>query len=115
MRVRAAAVYHDQGHGPGKVTGQEEGVNTTVGLPVVRTSVDHGIAGTGRADERSTLEAMRQAGALAPRRAAWSRQGLSGACAPHPLTMPLAPERRRATHPRLRCCPSREWAAAGRP
>ena len=54
--------------------GQEEGVNSTVELPVVRTSVDHGtalgIAGTGRADERSMLKAMRQAGALALRRAA---------------------------------------------
>ena len=54
--------------------GQEQGVNITVGLPVVRTSVDHGtavgIAGTGRADERSMLEATRQAVALAPRRAA---------------------------------------------
>ncbi len=54
--------------------GQEEGVNIAVGLPVVRTSVDHGtalgIAGTGRADERSMLKAMRQAGGLALRRAA---------------------------------------------
>ena len=139
--------------------GLEEGVNITVGLPVARTSVDHGtafdIAGSGGADERSTTEATRQAVVLAPGRAAaatraWSiseshgisvRPGclggglgegrvqacpgltdlvrcentLAGACAPHPLTMPLAPERRRATHPRLRCCPSREWAAAGRP
>jgi 4-hydroxythreonine-4-phosphate dehydrogenase len=65
------AMYHDQGHGPVKVMGLEAGVNITVGLPVVRTSVDHGtafdIAGTGRADERSLLEAMRQAIALAPR------------------------------------------------
>jgi 4-hydroxythreonine-4-phosphate dehydrogenase len=59
------AMYHDQGHGPIKVLGIENGVNITVGLPVVRTSVDHGtafdIAGTGRADERSLLEALRQA------------------------------------------------------
>ena len=65
-----AAMYHDQGHGPVKVLGIEAGVNITVGLPVVRTSVDHGtafdIAGTGRADERSLLEALRQAIALAP-------------------------------------------------
>lgn len=64
------AMYHDQGHGPVKVMGIEAGVNITVGLPVVRTSVDHGtafdIAGTGRADERSLLEALRQAIALAP-------------------------------------------------
>ena len=66
------AMYHDQGHGPVKVMGIEAGVNVTVGLPVVRTSVDHGtafdIAGTGRADERSLLEALRQAIALAPKR-----------------------------------------------
>ena len=64
------AMYHDQGHGPVKVLGLEAGVNITVGLPVIRTSVDHGtafdIAGTGRADERSLLEALRQAIALAP-------------------------------------------------
>ena len=66
------AMYHDQGHGPIKVLGIEAGVNITVGLPVVRTSVDHGtafdIAGTGAADERSLLEALRQAVALAPKR-----------------------------------------------
>jgi 4-hydroxythreonine-4-phosphate dehydrogenase len=59
------AMYHDQGHCPVKVLGLETGVNITVGLPVVRTSVDHGtafdIAGTGTADERSLLEALRQA------------------------------------------------------
>ncbi len=64
------AMYHDQGHGPVKVLGLEAGVNVTVGLPFVRTSVDHGtafdIAGTGRADERSLLEALRQAVELAP-------------------------------------------------
>ena len=64
------AMYHDQGHGPVKVMGLEAGVNVTVGLPVIRTSVDHGtafdIAGTGKADERSLLEALRQAIALAP-------------------------------------------------
>jgi len=63
------AMYHDQGHGPVKVLGLEAGVNITIGLPVVRTSVDHGtafdIAGTGIADERSMLEAMRQATELA--------------------------------------------------
>jgi 4-hydroxythreonine-4-phosphate dehydrogenase len=63
------AMYHDQGHGPVKVLGIEAGVNVTVGLPVIRTSVDHGtafdIAGTGRVDTRSMVEAMRQATALA--------------------------------------------------
>lgn len=65
------AMYHDQGHGPVKVLGLESGVNITVGLPVIRTSVDHGtafdIAGTGKADERSMLEALRQAVQLASR------------------------------------------------
>lgn len=63
------AMYHDQGHGPVKVLGLESGVNITVGLPVIRTSVDHGtafdIAGTGKVDERSMLEALRQASQLA--------------------------------------------------
>ena len=66
------AMYHDQGHGPVKVMGIEEGGNVTVGLPVVRTSVDHGtafdIAGTGTADERSMLEALSQAIKLSPHR-----------------------------------------------
>ncbi len=66
------AMYHDQGHGPIKVLGIEAGVNITVGLPVIRTSVDHGtafdIAGKGSVDERSMLEALRQAVGLATRR-----------------------------------------------
>jgi 4-hydroxythreonine-4-phosphate dehydrogenase len=64
------AMYHDQGHIPVKVLGLEAGVNVTVGLPVVRTSVDHGtafdIAGSGKADPASMIEAIRQAVALAP-------------------------------------------------
>jgi 4-hydroxythreonine-4-phosphate dehydrogenase len=68
------AMYHDQGHGPVKVMGLEAGVNITIGLPVVRTSVDHGtafdIAGKGIADDGSLIEALRQAVDLAPRRAA---------------------------------------------
>lgn len=64
------AMYHDQGHAPIKVLGIEAGVNVTVGLPFVRTSVDHGtafdIAGTGEADCASLIEALRQARALAP-------------------------------------------------
>jgi 4-hydroxythreonine-4-phosphate dehydrogenase len=62
------AMYHDQGHGPVKVLGIEAGVNITVGLPVIRTSVDHGtafdIAGKGVADARSMVEALRQAAQL---------------------------------------------------
>lgn len=64
------AMYHDQGHGPVKALGLESGVNITIGLPVIRTSVDHGtafdIAGTGIADEGSMLEAMRLAIEMAP-------------------------------------------------
>jgi 4-hydroxythreonine-4-phosphate dehydrogenase len=63
------AMYHDQGHGPVKVLGLERGVNITIGLPIVRTSVDHGtafdIAGTGRADPGSFLAALESAIALA--------------------------------------------------
>lgn len=66
------AMYHDQGHAPVKVLGLEAGVNITVGLPIIRTSVDHGtafdIAGTGIADEKSLVEALRQAVELAPKK-----------------------------------------------
>ncbi len=59
------AMYHDQGHIPIKLLGFYEGVNVTLGLPIVRTSVDHGtafdIVGTGRADERSLVAALRLA------------------------------------------------------
>jgi len=64
------AQYHDQGHGPIKVLGLEAGVNITVGLPTIRTSVDHGtafdIAGKNIADEQSLIEALRMAIELAP-------------------------------------------------
>jgi 4-phospho-D-threonate 3-dehydrogenase / 4-phospho-D-erythronate 3-dehydrogenase len=65
------AMYHDQGHAPVKVLGLDAGVNVTVGLPVIRTSVDHGtafdIAGTGQADERSMVAALRLAASLTAR------------------------------------------------
>lgn len=68
------AMYHDQGHGPVKILGIETGVNITVGLPVIRTSVDHGtafdIAGTGVAEAGSMIEALRQAALLAQTRTA---------------------------------------------
>ena len=55
-------MYHDQGHIPIKVLGFETGVNVTVGLPCIRTSVDHGtafaIAGEGIADSRSMTESL---------------------------------------------------------
>ena len=59
------AMYHDQGLIPVKYLGVEKGVNVTLGLPLVRTSPDHGtafdIAGTGRADASSLIEAVRMA------------------------------------------------------
>jgi 4-hydroxythreonine-4-phosphate dehydrogenase len=62
------AMYHDQGLIPVKYLGVEKGVNVTLGLPLVRTSPDHGtafdIAGTGRADAASLVEAIRVAKAL---------------------------------------------------
>ncbi|MNT87483.1 4-hydroxythreonine-4-phosphate dehydrogenase 2 [compost metagenome] len=59
------AMYHDQGLIPIKYLGVEEGVNVTLGLPLVRTSPDHGtafdIAGQGIADASSLVEAVRMA------------------------------------------------------
>ncbi len=63
------AMFHDQGHIPVKVYGFEESITANLGLPFVRTSVDHGtafdIAGKGVADQTSMLEAIRLAVALA--------------------------------------------------
>ena len=62
------AQYHDQGLIPIKYLGVDEGVNITVGLPFVRTSVDHGtafdIAGTGKASHASLRVAVEQAALL---------------------------------------------------
>ena len=59
------AMYHDQGLIPVKYLGVEQGVNVTLGLPLIRTSPDHGtafdIAGTGKADEASFIAAIRMA------------------------------------------------------
>jgi len=63
------AAYHDQGHIPIKMLGLDTGVNVTIGLPIVRTSVDHGtafdIAGTGQARPANMLAAIRLAEELA--------------------------------------------------
>ena len=63
------AQYHDQGLIPVKYLGIDHGVNITVGLPFIRTSVDHGtaydIAGTGAADHSSLAYALRQATLMA--------------------------------------------------
>jgi 4-phospho-D-threonate 3-dehydrogenase / 4-phospho-D-erythronate 3-dehydrogenase len=56
------AMYHDQGHIPMKLLAFDSGVNVSVGLPIIRTSVDHGtafdIAGSGKASEASMLAAI---------------------------------------------------------
>lgn len=74
------AMYHDQGHIPVKLRGFHydgdreswstvSGINITLGLPIIRTSVDHGtafeLAGTGRASEQSMLDAIAYAARLA--------------------------------------------------
>ncbi len=65
------ACYHDQGLIPVKLLAFGRAVNVTLGLPIVRTSVDHGtafdIAGTGRADPGSMIEAVRLAAKLVAR------------------------------------------------
>ncbi len=66
------ALYHDQGHIPIKLVAMDEGVNVTLGIPIVRTSVDHGtaydIAGTGAVREHSFIEAYRLAARMASAR-----------------------------------------------
>ena len=56
------AMYHDQGHIPMKLLAFDTGVNVTMGLPIIRTSVDHGtafdIAGMGTASETSLVQAL---------------------------------------------------------
>lgn len=66
------AMYHDQGHIPAKLLGFEASVNVSLGLPIIRTSVDHGtafdIAGKGIADPGSMAAALRLAARMARRR-----------------------------------------------
>jgi len=65
------AMYHDQGHIPLKLIAMDEGVNVTLGIPIVRTSVDHGtafdIAGQGIAREDSLVSALKLAASLGTR------------------------------------------------
>ena len=69
----AIAMYHDQALVPLKALDFDQGVNVTLGLPVVRTSPDHGtafgIAGTGKAKPDAMIAAIRMAGEMAKRRA----------------------------------------------
>ena len=68
----AICMYHDQGLIPLKTLDMNHGVNVTLGLPIVRTSPDHGtafdIAGTGRADPSSLIAALELAAEIAARR-----------------------------------------------
>lgn len=69
----ALTMYHDQGLIPLKALDFARGVNVTLGLPIIRTSPDHGtaydIAGTGTADHTSLIEALNLAALMARRRA----------------------------------------------
>ena len=68
------AMYHDQGHIPMKLLAFDSGVNVSIGLPILRTSVDHGtafdIAGLGQASENSMLAAIDVAVQMAGSRSA---------------------------------------------
>jgi 4-hydroxythreonine-4-phosphate dehydrogenase len=72
-------MYHDQGLIPFKLLHFEDGVNVTIGLPIVRTSVDHGtaydIAGQGKASPASLQAAFRMAGDIVD-----NRRRVSGSC-----------------------------------
>jgi len=69
----ALCMYHDQALIPIKTLSFWDGVNVTLGLPIVRTSPDHGtaldIAGTGKADPRSMIAAIQMAADLSDSRA----------------------------------------------
>lgn len=71
------AMYHDQGLAPLKLIAFDKGVNLTLGLPIIRTSPDHGtafdLAGKNQANPSSMTEAIRQAIALARRGNPWAR------------------------------------------
>ena len=66
------AMYHDQGHVAAKMLGIWLGVNVTLGLPIIRTSVEHGTdfsnAGTGKGDPRSLIAALKLAATMAANR-----------------------------------------------
>jgi 4-hydroxythreonine-4-phosphate dehydrogenase len=65
-------MYHDQGHVPLKLLDFEGGVNVALGLPIIRTSVDHGtafdIAGRGIASTGSFVAALNFAATMIPNR-----------------------------------------------
>jgi 4-hydroxythreonine-4-phosphate dehydrogenase len=69
------AMYHDQGLGPLKMIAFDQGINITLGLPILRSSPDHGtafdIAGQGRANPSSMVAALRLANCLARKENPW--------------------------------------------
>jgi len=73
----AIAMYHDQGHIAVKMLGITHGVNVTLGLPIIRTSVDHGTnfgkAGKGTADPTSLILSIKLAGVMCRNRRRFSR------------------------------------------
>lgn len=66
------AMYHDQGHIPMKLIDFEQTVNISLGIPIIRTSVDHGtafdIAGKNKADSRNMMAALRMGATMARRK-----------------------------------------------
>lgn len=87
MRKKFDAIvtlYHDQGHIPFKMLAFDTGVNITLGLPIVRTSVDHGtafdIAWQGKADPTSLFSAIRVAVELSAGKQMYGAPGAAPAC-----------------------------------
>jgi 4-hydroxythreonine-4-phosphate dehydrogenase len=74
------AMYHDQGHIAMKLIDFEHTVNVTLGIPIIRTSVDHGtafdIAGKNKADPQNMIAALKMGVAMAGRKIAASETGL---------------------------------------
>src|SRR3954468_3296890 len=79
----AIAMYHDQGHVAAKMLGIWQGVNVTLGLPIIRTSVEHGTdfanAGKGTGDPRSLVQALKLAATMAAHRLAAGVSGTASA------------------------------------
>jgi 4-hydroxythreonine-4-phosphate dehydrogenase len=85
----AIAMYHDQGHVAAKMLGIWQGVNVTLGLPIIRTSVEHGTdfanAGKGTGDPRSLVQALKLAATMAGNRGSkppgqnWPQEGAESA------------------------------------
>jgi 4-hydroxythreonine-4-phosphate dehydrogenase len=75
-------MYHDQGLIPLKLLHFEDGVNVTLGLPIVRTSVDHGtaydLAGTGKASPASLIAAVKMADEMAEKQKRGTRYEVWG-------------------------------------